>query len=105
HPGARCETNASWLDSANNLWLFGGYNLIGSLNDLWRFDLSTLEWTWMKGSTGLGQPGVYGTLGVSNVHNTPGARCSYAKWKDGAGNFWLFGGFDPGISGATYNDV
>jgi len=105
HPEARCESNASWHDGANNLWLFGGYNLVGTFNDLWQSDRSTLEWTWMKGALFLDEAGVYGTLGVPNANNTPGARCAYTKWKDAAGDFWLFGGFAPGILGYTFNDV
>lgn len=53
------------------MWLLGGIGidskgLYGYLNDLWKFDPQTSEWTWMGGSNTVlyygGQPGVYGTL-------------------------------------------
>ncbi|HYV90614.1 MAG TPA: kelch repeat-containing protein [Chitinophagales bacterium] len=96
HPGARSETNSSWIDASGNIWLFGGYALypFGSFNDLWRFDLSTLEWTWMKGASYPNPGGIYGTLGVADINNTPGGRMSYSKWKDQSGNFWLFSGLE-----------
>ena len=77
YPRSRCESSASWLDSQNNLWFFGGNYLYAGgyydLNDLWRFNRSTNEWTWMKGSSGFNQTGIYGTLGVPDSNNTPSA--------------------------------
>ena len=66
-PGAR-GAGISWADSSGNLWLFGGYgyhknndvDYYGSLNDLWRFDIATHEWTWMSGADTFNQPGIYG---------------------------------------------
>jgi hypothetical protein len=82
----------SWADSAGNLWLFGGTNVFGDLDDLWEYRPSTGLWTWIGGSNGQDQSGVYGTLGVAAPFNIPGARDSSTTWVDGAGNFWLFGG-------------
>ena len=109
-PGGR-EGASQWTDSSGNLWLFGGVGhdsvgTDGGLNDLWEFNPSTTEWTWMNGSSTLpspvcspsgtcdsyGQPGVYGTLGVPATDNTPGSRYEAASWTDADGNFWLFGG-------------
>ena len=39
-----------------------------------------------------GQPGVYGTQGVTAASNVPGARDSAVSWMDRSGNLWLFGG-------------
>ncbi len=74
----------AWTDSSGNLWLFGGDGFdangnSGYLNDLWEFNPSTNEWTWMGGSStvpisGESQPGVYGTLGTPAAGNTPGGR-------------------------------
>ena len=46
----------SWTDKSGNLWLFGGQGLdsngiIGWLNDLWEYNISTNQWTWMSGSS------------------------------------------------------
>ena len=59
----------SWLDSAGNFWLFGGYgnDAIGNegvLNDLWRYSPGANVWTWMSGSTMQGAAGIYGTQGT-----------------------------------------
>ena len=93
NPGGREECAAAWTDNAGDLWLFGGA-LPGGLdiNDMWRYHIATNEWTWMKGSSTAGQLGIYGTQFIEDPLNTPGARWSYARWKDDAGNLWLFGG-------------
>jgi N-acetylneuraminic acid mutarotase len=94
-----------WGDSAGNFWLFGGTAYEAGdfgpykRNDLWKFNPSTDEWTWMGGSASgfptpleRGGPGVYGTLGTPSVGNLPGSRDSVAGWTDGNGGLWLFAG-------------
>jgi hypothetical protein len=103
-PGAR-EGSATWTDLSGNLWLFGGGGFatanIGYLNDLWEFNPSTGEWTWMGGSNVINQKGVYGTLGLADPGNIPGARQYAMSWTDSYGNFWLFGGTGYDSSGAN----
>ena len=106
-PGSR-NSAATWTDMSGNLWLFGGYgndanDAAGYLNDLWEFNPSTLEWTWMAGSTTRYPLGVYGTLGVPSPANTPGGRQNAAAWTDSNGNFWLFGG--AGANSPDPNDL
>jgi N-acetylneuraminic acid mutarotase len=107
-PGGRIGA-VTWKDKSGKFWLFGGNYYDGSgpmgyLNDLWEFDLSTNEWTWMSGSDTVGsdggQPGVYGTLGNPAAGNTPGGRWDGATWIDKSGNLWLFGGI-----GYDANDI
>jgi len=50
------------------------------------------EWTWMKGSNTINQAGVYGTKGVPDADNIPGARYSSISWTGSDGSLWLFGG-------------
>jgi hypothetical protein len=109
-PGGRAGS-VSWRDGSGNLWLFGGYGFDstgaqGYLNDLWVFNPTSKEWTWMSGSSTLGanggQSGVYGTLGTPAASNVPGGRGGSVSWIDGSGNLWLFGGFDS-IAGAQGN--
>jgi len=115
-PGGR-EGAASWIDESGNFWLFGGYGVPGDgsgdyLNDLWKFDPSSMEWTWMSGSSTFdpdcpplnangimipcqytfGQPGLYGDLGTPSAGNVPSSRWAAASWTDNSGNFWLLGG-------------
>ncbi len=89
------DNSASWTDSSGNLWLFGG----GSLNDLWEFNPTTKEWTWVSGSSTGNAVGVYGTLGVAAPSNVPGGRANAVSWTDSSGNLWLFGG------GGQFNDL
>ncbi|MGB6688799.1 MAG: chitobiase/beta-hexosaminidase C-terminal domain-containing protein [Terracidiphilus sp.] len=94
-PGG-CEFSATWTDGSGHFWLFG----CGG-NDLWEFDPSTNEWTWMGGgsTTVLPGAGVYGTLGTPAVGNIPGARDKASSWTDSGGNLWLFGGFGDDAKG------
>jgi hypothetical protein len=95
-PGFRGETAASWhVKSADgeNLWLFGGDNGNGGRkNDLWKYNIQNKTWTWVKGDSSANQPGIYGAREIENSLNVPGGRWVYSKWKDEAGNFWVFGG-------------
>ncbi len=96
-PGSRLESAAAWADDSNQLWFFGGQlccSAFGYIDDVWRYNISSGEWTWMQGSNVSMASPVYGTLGVPDPANTPGGRRIYSHWKDADGNFWLFGGQD-----------
>ncbi len=106
NPGGRYG-DAIWKDATNNIWVFGGnlYN-IGESSDLWKYNPSINEWTWIKGPNIGGQIGVYGIKGISTSTNNPGARYCQIFWKDKPGNFWLFGGFGESSNGKSYlNDL
>jgi N-acetylneuraminic acid mutarotase len=132
-PPGRYEAS-TWSDSQGNLWLFGGYQINNTVqfngdfiqydfNDLWKFNPSTNEWTWMGGSNTpqggycnldpnsylsmCGQPGNYGTFGTPSTNNMPGSRNAATSWVDKAGNFWLMGGsaFDANGNYNPLNDV
>jgi hypothetical protein len=116
-PGGR-QTALMWADNSGNIWLFGGLGLdsagtrsagsvIGTLpngttpdgallNDLWKFNIASGQWTWVSGggTNGLaGQTGVYGTAQAAAATNAPGSRWSMAGFADASGNLWLFGGW------------
>jgi len=111
-PGARADA-LSWTDNVGNFWLFGGAGVdsvgnFGYLNDLWKFNPSTMQWAWMGGSNTMPcvaqlceSQGVYGTLGSPSVGNVPGGRSDAENWIDRNGNLWLFGGF---VNGNEYAD-
>lgn len=108
-PGAR-RGAISWIDSSGNLWLFGGwaYDSTGSfglINDLWKFDGN--NWTWVSGSNTHNQSGTYGTKGVPDATNVPGARTWAVSWMDSSGNLWLFGGvgYDSAGIATELNDL
>lgn len=100
-PGSR-HSSEGWADAQGNLWIFGG-NMFqdistGQMNDLWKYDPTTNNWTYMKGSGSKDQVGIYGTRGVPAPANTPGARENSVGWTDASGNLWLFGGYGIGSS-------
>jgi N-acetylneuraminic acid mutarotase len=120
-PGSR-EDASGWTDSQGNLWLFGGYGLDsggnwGVLNDLWEFSPASGQWTWMSGSSTVGncirtgwcaQPSVYGTLGTAGPGNTPGSRDGAITWTDKKGDLWLYGGWGYDVPAQTqyyYNEL
>jgi hypothetical protein len=117
-PGGR-QGAVTWADAAGHLWMFGGYGLdsanqAGYLNDLWEFNPSTNQWTWMGGSSAItctqvnyavqcGEPGVYGAQGTAATGNVPGTREYAVSWSDNKGNFWLFGGYGYDSKGTLSN--
>lgn len=109
-PGAR-HRHTGWTDNSGNFWLFGGHGYAASggessLNDLWKYDPTANTWVWLKGALTGNEMGVYGTTGVPNILNVPGARNGAKGWKDNAGNLWLFSG-DGNASAASglLNDI
>lgn len=95
-PGAR-HSAATWIDSAGNLWMFGGrgYDSNGTtayFNDLWKYNQASQQWVWLSGSSVGGASGVYGTQGIAAPGNVPSARYGSTSWADSVGNLWLFGG-------------
>jgi N-acetylneuraminic acid mutarotase len=123
-PGGR-EYALGWTDSSGNFWLFGGLLPFSSqwnyLNDLWKFDPVTSEWTWISGSSSTagtncpvfssisycGRSGTYGTVGTPATGNTPGGRYQAETWVDLSGNFWLYGGlgFDANGNWGALSDL
>lgn len=121
-PGGR-NSAVGWTDSKGNLFLFGGSGLDsqgnqGDLNDLWKFDRASSQWTWLAGDNTYyciyfyytpycWAAAAYGTQGTPAMGNTPGGRYSMTSWTDSKGNFWLFGGFGvvSGTPDGFLNDV
>lgn len=100
---------ATWTDKSGNLWLYSGsYSSFSALigvtsassytwNDLWEYDTSANEWTWINGSgvtasSGLGVGAILGTQGVPAAGNSPGGVFGVPSWTDGNGSLWMFDG-------------
>ena len=97
-PGARRDATGGWVAADGSLWMFGGLGLpasgaAGNLNDLWKYDRTLGQWTWVKGGDTINPVGVYGTQGTPDAANTPGGRSGGSGWVTVDGKFWLVGGF------------
>jgi len=113
-PGQRFAA-VGWADPSGNFWLFGGMYWISTgvgsatganYSDLWEYNPSSNQWTWMSGSNQIDQAGTYGTEGIASSGNAPGGRFSSVSWTDSHGNLWLFGGYGAGgFGGGTLNDL
>jgi N-acetylneuraminic acid mutarotase len=102
---------ATWVDE-HNLWMFGGGgraaagNGKGPLNDLWKFNLQSKNWTWMGGSDQIRSPGNFTELGVTSSEGQPPSRMDTIFWSDALGHFWIFGGVSRGVRGTLMrNDL
>lgn len=105
-PGGRSQPAVIWKDSLGHFYMLGGYgygstSTLGPLNDIWKFNPVTAEWTWIEGSNVVSPAGVYGTKGIQSPNNNPGARSQGAQWVDNEGNLWIFGGSAIGTSGSA----
>lgn len=105
-PGARAGATP-WVDAEGDLWLFGGSGFgssttAGLLNDVWRYDITSNLWTWMKGLSRTGGVGVYGSLYSSAPANTPGSRGRAVAYLSLNGDAYVFGGSN-GVK--FYNDL
>ena len=77
---------------------------IGSLNDLWMYNLTSGLWTWLAGSNGTSQYATYGLPGVAAVGNVPGARYGFSMVIDSASRaIFVFGGVGNVASGVAGN--
>ena len=104
-PGSRYGQSA-WTDASGNFWIYSGYGYAtsgtaGLLNDLWKYNPTTDQWTWVSGDNTVDNNGVYGTKGTAAATNKPGGRYFSTGWKDASGNFWIFGGGGYAASGGT----
>ena len=108
NPGARAECKSGWVDDNNNLWMFGGQDGVTMAqgvnvrNDMWKYDITTNEWTWMKGANTINNNGTFGTKGVEAANNNPPARLSFTKWKGKDKSFYVFAG---GNAASARNDL
>jgi hypothetical protein len=96
-PGARRGNGSvAATDSAGNFWLFGGDATGSSMreNDLWKYNPTTNEWTWVSGSNTSNQVGVYGTKLVANPANVPGARQLQSTAVGKGDEIWIVNGYN-----------
>ena len=101
-PGAR-SGSVSWTDGSGKSLAFGRLGndsswTTGDLNDLWEFNPTAKTWTGSEEATRQAFT-VARLLRAYTAHKVLpqqtiylGQETSAVSWKDGSGNFWLFGG-------------
>ncbi|MDZ4664927.1 MAG: kelch repeat-containing protein [Bacteroidota bacterium] len=107
NPPAIHESNCTWVDASNNLWLYGGMAFNGgmsSFNALWKYNISTDQWTWVWGSQTVNIAANYGTKGVESPTNNPGGRSTYCSFIS-QGKLFLYGGIRAFSTSEIYNDI
>lgn len=68
--------------------------LLGQLNDMWMFSITSGRWTWLSGSDTREQLGKYGTPGIASLNNVPGARSDHSMVIHPSGqSIFVFGGW------------
>jgi len=95
-PGCRENNGVVIADASRDIYLFGGYNGVSWLNDLWKFDIESHCWTCIQESTGPEEDGENAVAPGPNATvqgRIPCPRFGYVSVVH-AGKFILFGGFD-----------
>jgi len=95
-PGSKAQA-AFWIDLQGNLWIFGGLTqsrtgTAGHTNDMWSYNISLSQWTWVSGNDIIGVSGIYESY-QTNITLYPGSRYGSSFATDFKGNFWLYGGW------------
>jgi N-acetylneuraminic acid mutarotase len=95
-PGSRWGS-FEWIDSDENLFIFGGFGSdenanLGHLNDLWKYSTTLNQWALMGGTKQKDQSGIYGFRGIYDTANIPGGRYSGQAWVDSDEDVFIFGG-------------
>ena len=116
--GSRTWGSTLWLPEDGSVWIFGGNGFDGSgdfilypMNDLWRFNPTSNEWTWINGVSLVGianmsgHPGLYGTKGVAGATNQPGSRINSTGWLDPQGDLWMMGGTGMDSTASTSGEL
>src|SRR5689334_8475628 len=65
---------ALWKDDDGQIWLFGGFNVAGYVNDMWLWEPTTLEWTLIREGTPNNAQNfnsIYGVQGIPHPGNVP----------------------------------
>ncbi len=103
-PGGR-QTYTKWKDQQGNFWLMGGSDNTSTYNDVWKYDVTINEWTWMAGPSSP-SIGVYQSTCLYDSINLPSVRMEHrSSVTDNCGRFWLFGGTNIPNIGGYYNDL
>jgi gliding motility-associated-like protein len=107
-PGGRW-TDSRWRDSNGNFWLFSGITgtFANPYADVWKFNPSTLLWTWMGGANTTNFTDSFTVKCSLNGGCPASADLNTVCWIDDCDRLWQFGGegrnpFSVGYTNATW---
>jgi gliding motility-associated-like protein len=105
-PSAR-YSYTKWKDLEGNFYIFAGLSIgstFGNLNDVWKYNPTTNNWTWVAGTNIGDDPGTNPASCKPSVTDAPFSRYeNQTVSTTGCTNaFWSFGGF---TSGGSANDL
>lgn len=88
-------------DKDGTVYLFGGMgktedSYVDSINELWKYDSNSGQWTLLSGSKSGGGLGVYHEKGVPDERSLPSGRQGASSWKGKDGKLYFFGGYMDG---------
>ena len=75
--------------------VFNGKSQYYLLNDLWKLNMNTGQWTWLKGSL-TSKESIVSDIGVEDPNNLPNTldwsldNPKPNHWVDNSGDFWIF---------------
>lgn len=100
-PGSRSSSPLVIDHQRNVIYFFGGMGVDstgaqGYLNDLWKFDISSREFTWISGDQIVNQNAIVSSTtnyGIFDSTNNPSARSQHLLLIDASGDLWVFGGY------------
>ncbi len=105
-PGRASYTK--WQDATGNFYIFGGARFYdtANLNDTWRYNPLTNNWTWVNGSSikNTQEPIPNYCMPDTNASPRPRLENQTAQSLRCSNQFWNFGGFDL-LKTKNYNDL
>lgn len=89
------------VDSMNNLWLVGGYGQVeASLSSVYRFNTTSLMWSWEWGAINLGMESVF-----EGENKYFGGRWAPGGFIDADDRIWVFGGWGSKPKEGEWGDL
>jgi len=92
-PGCRENNGVVISDSSKSIYLFGGYDGTAWLNDLWKYDIKSSQWTCIQESSDQNNAEDAGAGQVTERNRIPSRRFGYVSVVHN-GKLLVFGGFD-----------
>lgn len=115
YPGSRCGHWIFLHPKSDVMYLVGGYGIMdksetelkdGEFNDVWLYNFTSDEWTWVAGDDYGYSRGNYTLIGLSSEWTAPHSRFSYGMdMHPVSGDIYLFGGYSFSMGNVYFDDL